>query len=98
MSSNPINELTYSPFPWRFKGSTMGFSITSSDNNRVATISHMDKQALADSTLIAAAPELLAACEYALAVFKDVDLGDCNQADGDARRMLFNAIAKARGA
>ena len=96
MSSNPVNELTYSPFPWRSKGSTMGFSITSSDNNRVATISHMDTQALADATLIAAAPELLSACESVLEMINR-RFGEYNETINESRDLLQSAIAKARG-
>lgn len=54
-----------------------------------------DDEALADASLIAAAPELLAACRIALGWMTggmDGDLRDC-----DARRLLLDAIAKAEG-
>lgn len=57
----------------------------------------------ADARLIAAAPDLLAACIEARKVYDDGDCADCGASDGDGHdetcitRVLDAAVAKARG-
>ena len=56
---------------------------------------HGDEQTTANAQLIAAAPDLLAACEAALMQFEENASYD--EADGYVVRQLQSAIAKARG-
>ncbi len=67
-----MNESKYTPGPWiaeMSETSTGGyFTIRGSDNEIVCHIGLTEAQDEADAKLIAAAPELLAACEMILAL------------------------------
>lgn len=82
----------HTPGPWRL-GPSLG-EVRDDDNNVLCDVYHdSDEQAEADTRLIAAAPDLLAACEALLNEARQYFPMVCGEAitQGEA------AIAKARG-
>lgn len=86
------HERQRTPGPWIFN--TTWKLIEGKNGEEIATL-HM----IQDARLIAAAPELLEACESARNVLAALVTGDLKEvkADSPALQMLRNAVAKAEG-
>jgi hypothetical protein len=97
-----------SPSPWKAVEEAHGTSIIAADGSRAAYVHSCscNREADADARLIAAAPELLEACEALLKHINaesgdgefeaDVDFHD-GAGGTDLRRAFEDAIAKANG-
>ena len=93
----------HTPGPWEVVGGTI---IQTADERRkwvaeVPAASSIHETFITDranARLIAAAPELLEACEFALEELNDMtSMQFAHGADKEARQRLENAIAKAKG-
>lgn len=90
---------THTPGPWQFDGQV----ILDEDGSHVASpigcdTVDCDDEAIANARLIAAAPDLLAACEAFLGEIDEIDA--CGQRHGIGAEIIAAveaAIAKARG-
>ena len=89
----------HTPGPWRIwldMDPKQPVEIVGMESDFIATVAMENTQARANAHLIAAAPELLAACEFAELVFRKP--ADTNpEAEIKALGQLRAAIAKARG-
>jgi hypothetical protein len=83
-----MSETKHTPGPWRLD-TWNGWLLSAEDVGIVKF--DMNRTLLADAKLIAAAPELLAACELAL-----LDM-DSWQISGPGRKAIEAAIKKAKG-
>lgn len=84
----------HTPGPWTVSAIGRQLTVATSDGVHIAIINrYADDNAQSDARLIAAAPELLAACQAALALLADPD-GDAFDANR-VEEQLMDAIAKA---
>ena len=95
--------MNHTPGPWRMEQSQKYHSIrvVGADNKPVASFGNQARwigytQMLANARLIAAAPELLEACEMALNTLNGL-AHFLNDVEQDTIEYLLLAIAKARG-
>jgi hypothetical protein len=83
-----MTEQKHTPGPWHVRG-----RLIEADRHTVAALSKVTdcdllrEESEANARLIAAAPELLEACETCLRLLESEDL-DANKFDGEARRKL----------
>ena len=104
-----MSNAKHTPGPWTLESVGSAFYVAS-DNGRPDAVNTdiakvyradtADEEALADATLIAAAPDLLAALRLALAQIEDLDA--CTDAEEcslqpDTMQAIWGAIAKAEG-
>jgi len=101
-----MSKTTFTPGPWTFRqaysnGEPSSIEIDAGARLRynIATIASNDKAATMEGNarLIAAAPDLLAACQHALDTFGGVRPAEWMSASRAEFDMLTAAIAKAKG-
>ena len=74
------------------------FKLVGKEMDNIAYIPEIHPEAEANARLIAAAPDLLSACEFTLARLRDMTTEDFSKGgDKMAREELVKAIAKAKG-
>ncbi len=90
-----MNKPKHTPGPWIAQTDESGSSVRSSDHRVLSAIAKCHDQ---DAALIAAAPELLDALEYAVSKMKTQALTrGCSKGILIATQNAEDAIAKARG-
>ena len=91
--------MAHTPRPWEYQNDTI--TSTHGDIARIHYQSSRDKKGWDDRPLIAAAPELLAACKQLHNCLSDwmeiADSDDLRNSDSEAIKLSVSAIAKAEG-
>ena len=86
----------HTPGPWRADPSCNGLAIESAAHGNVGIV-NLARASVADARLIAAAPDLLEACQTVLAGFDRGIAVDANTVNGLVAARLRSAVAKAEG-
>ena len=88
-----MSELKHTPGPWEYNGVTY---ITAGKEIIVDNIKPFSKHGIANAKLIAAAPDMYKAIQYAITALADtggmIDAGELIEDVDKARKMLIKAI------